>query len=174
MSTMDERYAFFVSDLIAHKKYVLDTCKMMAFYLDSVGRHDESLELLRKGFTHDMSKLNPEELESFLELKIKNKCFKNANSIMNDFEKEHIAIHWRNNSHHPEHFERVEDMEEIDILEMVCDWAARSMQYGTNLVEFIETRQVNRFKFPDPMYQKIHEYCVIMQEMIEKENTKIE
>lgn len=161
-----ERYNFFVSDLILHKQYVLETCKIMALWLDSQGRHDEGKELLIRGMVHDKSKLSDEELDSFLELKIKDKCFKNANSIMNDFEKQHIAIHWKNNRHHPEYFEDINDMEEMDILEMVCDWAARSMQYGTDLVEFVETRQKNRFKFPDNMYEKIHGYCEIMKSLM--------
>ena len=47
-------------------------------------------------------------------------------------------------------------MKEIDIIEMVCDWHARSVQYGTNLMEFVTVRQENRFKFPQEMYEKIY------------------
>ena len=32
------------------------------------------------------------------------------------------------------YFENIEDMNELDIIEMVCDWYARSMQYKTDFL----------------------------------------
>jgi hypothetical protein len=55
-------------------------------------------------------------------------------------------------------------MEELDVIEMVCDWYARSLQLGTNFMEFVETRQNNRFHFPDYMYSNILKYCNILLE----------
>lgn len=36
-----------------------------------------------------------------------------------------IETHWKNNRHHPEYFKDISNMEELDIIEMVCDWYAR-------------------------------------------------
>ena len=158
-----DRYEYLNSDLIEHKKYILDSCHKMSKYLYKNGQEELSRELLKRAFVHDDSKLNDEELKNFLELKIKDKPFINANSMLNEYEKERIQIHWKNNRHHPEYFDDIRDMEEIDIIEMVCDWYARSMQYGTDIIEFAETRQKNRFNFPEDMFTKILFYANILK-----------
>lgn len=159
----NDRYQFIINDLIEHKKYVLESSKRMSQHLYEKGDYELAKEILKRAFVHDDSKLDDDEMEKFLELKIKDKSFKNANSMLNDYEKERISVHWKKNRHHPEYFDNVEDMKEIDIIEMVCDWFARSMQYGTDIVEFAKTRQKNRFKFPDYMFEKILYYCNILK-----------
>lgn len=171
MSNQD-RYTFFINDLIEHKKCVLDCCRTLSFYLHEHKRDDEAKELLHRAFIHDNSKIDDDEMEAFLQLRPQKKCFTNADDELNNFEKERIAIHWKKNRHHPEYFDDVTKMTEIDIMEMVCDWAARSLQYNTNLIEFVETRQENRFKFPDDMFNKIMNYCKIMQNYIDFANSK--
>lgn len=160
----ENRYSFFIGDLIEHKKYVLECSKILAMKLHAEGREAEAKILLKRAFCHDDSKIDEDEMESFLELKVKNKCFKNANSCLNDYEKQRIAVHWNKNRHHPEFFSDVQDMTDMDIMEMVCDWAARSKQYGTDLVDFAVTRQANRFHFPEEMFEKILELCTYMAE----------
>lgn len=160
----NQRYEYIINDLIEHKKYVLESCKRMSKYLFKHGQPQLAKDLLRRAFVHDDSKLDDDEMEKFLELKIKDNPFKNANSLLNDYEKERISVHWKKNRHHPEYFDNVEDMEELDILEMVCDWFARSMQYNTDIIEFAMTRQKNRFKFPDYMFNKILLYCQILKD----------
>ena len=54
-------------------------------------------------------------------------------------------------------------MDDVDILEMVCDWAAKSYQTNTSLLEFVKIRQENRFHFPDEMFAKILKYCEILE-----------
>lgn len=158
----ENRYYFFINDLIEHKKLILDCCQTMSKYLYKNGQHELSKEILRRAVVHDNSKLDEDEMEKFLELRIKDKPFKNANSMLSDFEKERIKIHWSKNRHHPEYFEDISQMEEIDIIEMVCDWAARSRQYGTDLIDFVKTRQKNRFNFPKEIYDKILFYCELL------------
>ena len=42
-----------------------------------------------------------------------------------------LALHYKNNRHHPEHFENgINDMTLIDIVEMVCDWMAAAEKNG--------------------------------------------
>ena len=89
--------------------------------------------------------------------------FTNANSGLDEIMKKSIELHWKHNSHHPEYFENVEDMSELDIMEMCCDWHARSQQYGTDFLSFVKTRQENRFHFPETMFEKIWNYCVILE-----------
>lgn len=165
---MEKRYEHFMNDLITHKKHVMDSCLLMSEYLHKIGEENMAIEILRRSFIHDISKLDNDELSGFLELKIKEKSFTNANSLLNDYEKERIKTHWKKNKHHPEYFENIEEMEEIDIIEMVCDWFSRSIQFNTDIIEFAETRQKNRFKFPPEMFEKIIKYCFILKESYEK------
>ena len=76
--------------------------------------------------------------------------------------KDAIALHYKHNAHHPEHFESVLDMEKIDILEMCCDWHARSTQYKTDFLDYVKTAQETRFHFPDWMFQEIWHYCEVL------------
>ena len=71
-------------------------------------------------------------------------------------------LHWRNNSHHPEHFENYEEMSKLDKIEMACDWMARSLQYKSNLLEFVKTRQNDRFHFSNSMFDEVYNYCKIL------------
>lgn len=165
---MDDRYLFLINDLIEHKKLILDCSKVMSNYLYLNGEQELSKKIIERAIIHDNSKLDDNELKNFLELKIKEKAFKNAKSLLNDYEKEKISVHWKKNRHHPEYFNNIEDMQEIDIIEMVCDWFSRSLQYGTDIIEFAETRQKNRFKFSEDMYKKIIKYCNILKDSYDK------
>lgn len=49
-----------------------------------------------------------------------------------------------------------------DIVEMVCDWHANSSIYGTDLIDFVVTRQQNRFHFPEEMFKQVLSYCNIL------------
>lgn len=165
---MDDRYLFLINDLIEHKKLILDCSKVMSNYLYLNGEQELSKKIIERAIIHDNSKLDDNELKNFLELKIKEKAFKNAKSLLNDYEKEKISVHWKKNRHHLEYFNNIEDMQEIDIIEMVCDWFSRSLQYGTDIIEFAETRQKNRFKFSEDMYKKIIKYCNILKDSYDK------
>ena len=62
-------------------------------------------------------------------------------------QQEAIKLHWKRNSHHPEHYDSPNDMSDLDLLEMACDCHARSKQYKTNLIEYIDAQQEIRFHF---------------------------
>lgn len=157
-----ERMLFQLEDLIEHKRQVLASCKKMAEFLIKEGNYDHAKDLIKRAAYHDNSKLEEDEFGKFLELKIKDRAFTNAKTILNDYEKERIAVHWKKNPHHPEYYESPEQMTTLDRMEMVCDWHARSRQYGTDLLEFAETRQKNRFHFPEEMFLEIMGYCRIL------------
>lgn len=159
-----------LEDVIKHKQYVLQACWKMSRYLFSTGKEDLGLELLKRATIHDNSKLEDEELEALSKISEDKSSLKDANEKLTDFKKKAIELHWKNNRHHPEFFSDVKNMSELDILEMVCDWYARSIQYNTNLIEFCETRQENRFHFPKDIYKKIHKYCEIISK---EDNYKI-
>lgn len=149
-------------DTIIHKKLVLDNCLLVGKYLIGRGDVDLGVKLMRRGCEHDNSKFNCEEFKRLASILKSRKCFKDANSKLSMHEVEAIECHWRNNRHHPEYYKNIEDMGELDILEMVCDWYARSKQYGTDFLEFVEVRQKNRFGFSKGMFERIKGYCELI------------
>ena len=66
--------------------------------------------------------------------------------------KEGLAIHYKNNRHHPEHFRNgIKNMNLIDLIEMVCDWKAASERHNDgNIYKSIEINQ-ERFGYSDEL-----------------------
>lgn len=146
-------------ETMLHKSFVIKACLKMSKHLIDEGKEDLAFLLLKRANIHDNSKLVGPELELLSSLYGNQESFINPQVQLSDSQKEIIEKHWENNRHHPEHFKCVEKMSELDILEMCCDWYARSMQYGTDFLSFIKTRQETRFHFPEEMFNKILNYC---------------
>lgn len=148
-----------IMDTIVHKKYVLEACAKLLKKLFDEDRYDEAYALSRRCLSHDDSKLEAVELNKFIELDNSRKGMVNAEVEMTEHEKEIISTHWSHNRHHPEYFKDYHEMNEIDIMEMCCDWYARSLQFGTDFLSFVKSRQKQRFKFDDEFYQRVMQYC---------------
>lgn len=161
-----------VSETLLHKSYVIVACLKMSKYLVSIGKDTLALMLLQRANMHDNSKLIGPELELLSSIYGNQDAFINPSVQLTTCEKDIIEKHWENNRHHPEHFKNVENMTELDIVEMVCDWYARSLQYGTDFLEFVKTRQETRFHFPNEMFEGILKYCIILNEGVEKMDEK--
>lgn len=151
-----------ISETMLHKSYVIRASLKMSDYLISNGEDNLAILLLQRANIHDNSKLVGPELELLANLSGNQKAFINPEVQLSEYEKGIIEKHWENNRHHPEHFEEVSNMSELDIIEMVCDWYARSMQYNTDFLSFVKSRQDSRFHFPKEMFQKILKYCEIL------------
>lgn len=158
-----------LDDTILHKKLVMDACYKMSKYLFNVHRDDEGFALLKRAQVHDNQKFCTAEINSLQKLAGTNDNMTNQKYTMTESDKECIALHWKNNRHHPEHFDNVDEMTELDIMEMVCDWFARSEQYGTDFMDFVITRQNNRFHFPDGMFNRILKYCDVLMSKVDNE-----
>jgi hypothetical protein len=90
-------------------------------------------KLNNKSAHHDDSKFT--ELELSYLAKIEEKVYKEGNAPFASPEYNErkkllqpmLEHHYRNNSHHPEHFENgVNGMDLFDVVEMFCDWKAAS------------------------------------------------
>ena len=64
-------------------------------------------------------------------------------------------------------------MSDLDLMEMACDCFARSLQYNTDFLDFINKRQENRFKFPKEVFYKYYNFCEILNNGYYKNNDKI-
>lgn len=151
-----------VMDTLLHKSYVILTCLKMSRYLTSLGKTDIAYSLLQRANIHDNSKLVGPELELLSSIYGNKDAFIDPTVVLSDYEKLIIEKHWENNRHHPEHFKNLENMSELDIIEMVCDWYARSLQFKTDFLNFVKTRQETRFHFPEDIFVKIWHYCEIL------------
>jgi hypothetical protein len=161
-------YYFQLNDFMEHKKYILSSGTIIYNYLLENRMDELAFQFIQRLAVHDNSKLEYEEFKCLCSIPLEKKSFTNANDKVDDNLKKSIELHWKHNRHHPEYFDNVEDMTELDMMEMCCDWHARSCQYGTDFLEFVKTRQENRFHFPDKMFQTIWKYCLILDEGYQK------
>ena len=159
---MDEKIVTVLMDTMLHKDLVLASCWKMANYYISLHDIDSAIEIVKRGWLHDNSKFGEDELYALAEIDDGKVSMRDACKSLPPEKKDFLKLHYEHNTHHPEHWEDVSQMPEMDVVEMCCDWHARSVQYGTDLMEFVKTRQENRFHFPEPMFVRIQEYCRIL------------
>ena len=83
-------------------------------------------------------------------------------------EKLELAIkqHVTTNSHHPEYWGGIEQMPEIAVAEMVVDWYARAMEFGTGLREWIKNTAIEKFriKTDSPEYKRLQKFVDLLLE----------
>lgn len=160
---MVEEIMKYLDDTMIHKIYILQSGRILSDYLTKNGQFDLAIGLLKRCSCHDDSKFEMEEIATLISITDKDN-FKDPKVQLDDLKKQAIKVHWNNNGHHPEHFENPSEMSELDILEMACDCHSRSVEFGTDFLEFIRIRQEERFQFPHEMYQKYYSYCEILND----------
>lgn len=150
-------------DTFIHKSYVEKIAEKFAEYLIDTGNDSDAEKLLQRSKVHDNSKiLNKDEFRALTRIIDDKKALKDANKSLGSYKQDAIELHWKNNDHHPEYYSNVCEMTRAAKLEMVCDWCARSLQYNTDLIEFLEIRQKDRFMFPESFYNEVMQYCKIV------------
>lgn len=152
-------------DTLIHKKYLMISAQKLAAYLRKEGAIIHAELLLERALIHDNSKITClEELDSLSRIINDKTNLKNPSKRLTAIKEKSIKLHWQHNSHHPEHYKSVLDMALLDILEMCCDWHARSMQFGTELIEFVDIQNEKRFHFPEWKFNEILHYCKVLSE----------
>lgn len=105
--------------------------------------------LMDRRWDHDKSKLVSPEKEMFDEYTPKLKSlvygsqeYSNALSGIGPA----LQHHYRNNRHHPEHFENgIDGMTLVDLIEMFCDWVAASEKSSRGNI--FDSIQINKDRF---------------------------
>lgn len=102
---------------------IREHAKLVKYFID-----DMRSQLEGRADSHDFSKTQPPEKAIFDEYTPK---LKELEYGSNEYKAALVAMgeglqhHYKANRHHPEHFENgVNEMTLIDLIEMVCDWAA--------------------------------------------------
>jgi hypothetical protein len=123
---------------------------MLAFYEARTNEHIERVrrclmllaeiiehsdELIERARVHDASKFGPEERIPYVWLTEYHRCRRSGELF--DYpegmaEKVKLAIHHHvtTNRHHPEFHRSPNDMTDVDLIEMVCDWTAMAQEFG--------------------------------------------
>jgi hypothetical protein len=126
------------------------TPEMVAFYERRTNEHIERVrrcltllagvidcggELIERARVHDSSKFGPEERIPYVWLTEYHRCrssgepFEYPEGVA---ERLKMAIHHHvtTNRHHPEFHADPNDMSDVDLIEMVCDWTAMAQEFG--------------------------------------------
>lgn len=151
-----------LDDTVVHKHFVMDSAQKMARFFLNDNNFKMASDIMNRAYIHDNSKFLNEEFDALAKISNDMSCMQDAKQSLSKLKEEAIKIHWKNNKHHPEYWKNYNDMSDLDIIEMVCDWHSRSTQYKTDLLEFVKARQDDRFKFPEKMFEKILFYCNIL------------
>src|SRR5262245_7532106 len=129
---------------------LVPTPEMVAFYerrtrehIERVGRclallarvTDYGEELLERAKIHDASKFGPEERIPYVWLTEYHRCRRNGEPFeypqgIAERVKRAIQHHVTANRHHPEFHADPNDMTDLDLIEMVCDWTAMAQEFG--------------------------------------------
>lgn len=108
-----------------------------------------SQELLNRGIKHDDSKLKQPEKELFDEYTPKLKDSTYGSDEYNGFlEGLKVALdnHYKNNSHHPEHYENgVNGFDLFDLVEMFFDWKAATERHDNG--DIYKSIDINKNRF---------------------------
>jgi hypothetical protein len=114
-------------------------------------------DLLTRSQVHDSSKLSSPEVEAFDEYTPKLAgCTYGSEEYRSYLDAMRPALehHYRNNSHHPEHYaDGIRGMSLLDLIEMLVDWKAATLRHNDgDIRRSVEINQ-KRFGYSDELKQ---------------------
>jgi hypothetical protein len=114
------------------KKHIERVRRCLLLVADLAG-HGE--ELIERAKVHDASKFGPEERIPYVWLTEYHRRRRNGEPFeypegVAEQVKRAIHHHVTSNRHHPEFHADPNDMSDVDLIEMVCDWTAMAQEFG--------------------------------------------
>ncbi len=107
-----------------------------------------SRRLLKLAIEHDLSKLQTPEREIFIEYTPKLKAVTYGSDKYKEYlqeMKKALDHHYANNMHHPEFYDKVDDMDLFCIIEMLIDWYAATERHEDGDIQKSITINEKRF-----------------------------
>jgi hypothetical protein len=139
MSTaVEEVHKERLDNILRHIENVRDDCLLLGERLISQGEEDVGRLLIANGLIHDNSKFYGIEW-----------LYLNEETQEKDPEKFQLALtqHVSTNKHHPEFWPGgIDEMPREYKAEAICDWHARSSEFGTDLRDWVKQKAVKKFK----------------------------
>jgi len=124
--------------VLRHIKNVQDNAQLLGDRLIKGGEFELGKMLIANSMKHDNSKLFG------IEWRYLRQNFKeNYPELFKQAAENHVLT----NKHHPEFFGGIENMPMIFLSECVCDWKARSTEFGNDLREWIKDKATEKFNF---------------------------
>lgn len=141
-------------EITNHIKNVQRNAIKLGFALIQKGKFDFAKQLMANAFIHDNSKFYGVEFQF-----LNRECKDGSRQLA-------IQNHIERNPHHPEYWTTIEDMPDVYLAEMVCDWIARSTEMGTDLRAFINETATEKynFKLNSKIHKKIKYYVNLILE----------
>lgn len=157
---MSDQNKTILDNLVRHIRDVQDNGLLLGQRLIDRGDTHLGLSLIKNVFQHDVSKFEGIEWEF---LNVYDKKEKRRASFKRGLEMA-IKQHTRSNPHHPEFWGTIHQMPDLYVAEMVCDFKARSSEFGTSLVDYIKDSATKKYGFgpSDPVYAKIKEFVELL------------
>lgn len=142
-----------IQELVRHIQRVQDNCILLGQRLIERGDFNLGRILIANGFKHDNSK--------FFEIEWEHLNRDNTNPATLELA---IRQHNHTNKHHPEYWGDIKEMPKVYLAELVCDWAARSSEMGSSLMDWIEGEAMKRFGFTkdSEVYGRIMHFVEIL------------
>ena len=123
--------------LMRHIDNVRQYCEKLGETLIETGETNLGHLLIANGYCHDQSKFHGIEW-----LYLNDDVQKKSPKLFKASHLQHVTT----NKHHPEAWEGgIHIMDRLHHAEMVCDWAARSSEFGTDLRAYLKDRATKRF-----------------------------
>jgi hypothetical protein len=149
-----------IAELTRHIRNVEDNCLLLGTKLIENGEIVVGKQLIANGFVHDTSKFYGVEFENLTSSTSNNSVEENAKLKIRMALQHHVLT----NSHHPEYWNGIKNMPRVALAEMVCDFKARSEEFGTNLREWIDEKTTKKFEFTknDEVYKTIMNFVDLL------------
>lgn len=142
-----------IRGIARHIRNVEDNCLLLGEKLIALGEIDLGHRLIANGHVHDASKFNGIEWDNMAPGEPTPHVEESAKFKL----KMAVQHHQKTNSHHPEYWNGIKNMPRVAIAEMVCDWKARSEEFGESLRDYINDKATKRWDFSknDDIYKEI-------------------
>lgn len=147
-----------LDSVLRHIENVREDCELLGHRLIEQGETALGRDLIANGLIHDNSKLRGIEW-LYLHTDVKDK---NEAAFTLAY-KQHIST----NRHHPEAWPGgIEEMDRLHIAEMVCDWHARSSEFGTDLRSWVKEKACRKYSLScsGKIYKHIKEFLDMLLE----------
>ena len=141
-----------IEAVMSHIQNVQRNCYKLGLKLIKAGEVEMGRNLIANGQIHDNSKFKGIEFEHLF----------HGDPILKDAIKHHRAI----NPHHPEYHGGIQKMPDLYLAEMVCDCAARSSEFGTDIRVWFSgpASEHYGYKQDDDVWKKIFHYLDMLLE----------
>lgn len=135
---MKEDDAKHLKTLLRHIDGVRNSCLLLGERLMDTGESDVGLDLISNGYIHDHSKFSGIEWKYLRQENFGDK----PNPLLEAAIQQHVTT----NLHHPEYWHGIENIPRLYLAEMVCDWSARSNEFGNDLRVWVKDKATKKFK----------------------------